>query len=192
MLSPAQSASPSRLIQARNPFSRSSRKRSRSMTTKAVNNTWAAGSRGTRLASVMLRSRLAVGSHGCGLDGENPFQSAIHGRFHAIEKGLRIDAHQNDQSKDGHENENLAPVQIAQFLIFRMRHGTEYNPAVHPQHIDRAENRARRRPRGPTGRDGKGTHQNQEFTDKAVQPRKTDGRKHYYKKQAGENRQLLP
>src|SRR5215470_3285952 len=113
MLSPAQSASPSRLIQARKLFSRSSRKRSRSMTTRAVNHTWAAGSNGTRLTSVMLRFGLAVGGHGCRLDGENFLQSAIHRRLHAIEKRLRIDAHPNDQCKDRHEDKNLTTVQIA-------------------------------------------------------------------------------
>src|SRR5262249_44676217 len=192
MVSPAQSASPSRLIQARKPFSCSLRKRSRSMTTKAGNHTGPAGSRGTRLATVILSSGLALGSHGCGLDGENFFQSAIHGRLHAIEKRLRIDAHPDDQRKDWHEERNFTAVQILYFLVLRMRERTEYDAAVHPQHINGPKNYARRGGRSPTRRDGKSAHQNQEFTDKTVQSRKTDGRKHHHHKNTGENRQRLP
>src|SRR5437660_427051 len=62
-VSPAPSASPSKLIHANKPFPGSLMKRSSNMTTKAVSSTWVAGRSGMRLTSIFLvlfRSRFFI------------------------------------------------------------------------------------------------------------------------------------
>src|SRR5688500_18802416 len=125
--STAHSAKPKILIQARSGFSCSAKNRSSSMTTKAASKTCAAGKSGTRLTSiaVYLSAGGMIGSDRRSLRATDSLQGNIDRRLHPAQKRLRINPHDDDQRDNRSENKQLAAIQIAKLLVFRMGHRSE-------------------------------------------------------------------
>ncbi len=78
------------------------------------------------------------------------------------------------------------PLKSSQFFISWIVERAEDHAAIHPEHVDRAEDGAAGGSSGPTRCDVESAEQDQKLADEAVQPRQADGRKSDYDQDRGE------
>src|SRR5213593_4215400 len=163
-------ARPTKAICSRRP--RGGR-RSRSMRTKPVTASIAAGAMTRRLTTGNVMTSV-ISSRGEGDGGRrlrlHLSDQGAHARLRLAREGDGIDPDPEDEGEHGHENRPLPHGQIGEPPVLLVRHLAEDHALIHPEHVDGGEDD----PAG--GHDGErpthleGAHQDEELAHEAVEP----------------------
>src|SRR6266511_827442 len=168
-------ASPTKAMCSRRP--RGGR-RSRSMRTKPVIASTAAGAMTRRLTTGRVMASV-ISSRGEGDGGRRLRMHLGDERAHAslslARERERVDADPEDEGEHGHENRPFPDREIGQPPVLLARHLAEDHALVHPEHVDGGEDDPARGDGGEGPADLERAHQDEELAHEAVEPRQPDG-----------------
>src|SRR6266542_5816510 len=170
-------------------------RRSRSMRTKPVMASTAAGAMTRRLTTGRVMASV-ISSRGEG-DGGGRLglhlgDQRAHARLRLAGERERVDADPEDEGEHGHENRPLPDRQIGQPPVLLARHLAEDHPLVHPEHVDGGEDDPARGDDREGPADLERPHEDEELAHEAVEPRQADGGEGDDEKEHGHGGHNLP
>src|SRR6266481_123317 len=168
-------ASPTKAMCSRRPRGG---KRSRSMRTKPVMASTAAGAMTRRLTTgrVMASVISSPGEgDGGGRLGLHLGDQRAHARLRLARERERVDADPEDEGEHGHEDRPLPDRQIGEPPVLLARHLAEDHALVHPEQVDGGEDDPARGDDREGPADLERAHEDEELAHEAVEPGQPDG-----------------